>query len=406
MRRSFGLASTVAITISTLLAVLVPGVASASPSDPTIYPINCASSGRVNVYLEYGISSITITNPDGCGGSPTFYISEGKTSTWTYSQTISSTTTSGVYDPDAIPNFETGAIGAADSFTLTLTSAASSSLTFSGGGITLDIFFNKQFSTLNPDPVAIGQQVTVTGSNLSAVTSLSFSGPVSFSVTTENRSATQLSFNVPSIFVSRFGNVTVTPGTYRLRSSANLQGKTLTLVAAPVVASISSDELARRNAQAASVQREAVKRNARAEILVQHRNSESILLELFAQAEIVGITKENNEAVQAEIAVLPEESREDLALIIKIARKYEVVDIVASERVKTIYSNSLIEIGLIPEESKYKATLTRLVKELSQNERSSYASIKEAIDAEIAVNQAKEDRLTKILALIASRRNG
>jgi hypothetical protein len=43
---------------------------------------------------------------------------------------------------------------------------------------------------------------------------------------------------------------------------------------------------------------------------------------------------------------------------------------------------------------------------MAQDERSSYASIKEAIDAEIAVSQAREDRMTKILALIASRRNG
>jgi hypothetical protein len=46
------------------------------------------------------------------------------------------------------------------------------------------------------------------------------------------------------------------------------------------------------------------------------------------------------------------------------------------------------------------------VKKLSQDERSSYARIKEAIDAEIAVKQAREDRLMKILAFIASRRNG
>ena len=84
-----------------------------------------------------------------------------------------------------------------------------------------------------------------------------------------------------------------------------------------------------------------------------------------------------------------------------MARKYEVVGIIASERVKSIYSNSLIEIGLISTESKYKATLTRVVKELSHDERSTYAGIKEAIEAEMAEIQDRKDRLTNILSIIA-----
>jgi len=388
---------------SALSVTLIPGASQASPSDTTIYSLICASSGRVNVYLEYGITSITITNPNGCGGSPTFYISEGKTSTWTYSQTISSTTTSGVYDPDAIPNFETGAIGAADSFTLTLTSVATSSVTFSGGGITLDIFFNEQFSTLNPDPVAIGQQVTVTGSNLSAVTSLSFSGSVSFSVTTENRSATQLSFMVPSVFVSRFGSVTVTPGTYRLRSSTNT-GKTLTLVAAPIVPTISSEEIARQAAVAAAVQREVDRTRARNEILRRYKNSESISIELFAQAEIPGVNKGNFEEVQAEIAALPKDSRSDITEILKIARKFKVVSMIASDRFSYVYPGALVEIGLISAASKFKTSLTAAVRKLPASERSSYVMIKAVIDKKMAEIQAREERLTAVKARIAARR--
>ena len=73
---------------------------------------------------------------------------------------------------------------------------------------------------------------------------------------------------------------------------------------------------------------------------------------------------------------------------------------------KSIYSNSLIEIGLISTESKYKATLTRVVKELAHEERSTYAGIKEAIEAKMAEIQDRKDRLTNILSLIALRRNG
>ena len=158
--------------------------------------------------------------------------------------------------------------------------------------------------------------------------------------------------------------------------------------------------------EAIAAKREAEKRSARSEISKKLKNSEKVTIEIFNQAEIAGITEENIEAVQAEIAALPEELRTDITQILKVAYKYEVVGIMASERVKAIYSNSLIEIGLISTESEHKATLTRVVKELSQDERSSYAGIKEAIEAEIVEIQKKKDRLANILALIASRRNG
>lgn len=171
-------------------------------------------------------------------------------------------------------------------------------------------------------------------------------------------------------------------------------------------AAAARDAAARAASEAAAAQREAEKKSARSEIVEKFSNSESVSIKTFTQAEIAGITEENIEAVQAEIAALPEESRADITQVLKVARKYEVVGVIASEQVKSIYSNSLIEIGLIPEESKYKATLTRVVKELSQAERSTYAGIKEAIEAEMAEIQDRKDRLANILALIASRRNG
>jgi hypothetical protein len=391
--------------VGSLLAItLIPGIASASPSDTTTYQIICASSGRVNVYLDYGISSITITNPSACGGAPTFYVSDGRSSTWTYSQTISGTTTTGSYNPEGI-NLETGAIGSTDSFTLTITSASSSSVTFSGGGVTLDIYFNKQIDTFSPDPVAIGQQVTVTGSNLSSVTSLTFrDGSKSFSAATSNRTATQLTFSVPSTVTDWRGITSdVTPGTYRISSAP---GKTLTLTAAPTVVSVSAEELARQAVQAASVIREAEKKSARESIANKLKGTEKIGLEIFKQAEVGGITSENIEAVQLEIASLPEESRTDISQVLKIARKYEVVSIICSERVTTIYSNTLIEIGLISQDSENKAALTAAVKKLPISERSSYLMILETIKTQKAEIQARKVRLTTVLALIQSRYKG
>ena len=108
-------------------------------------------------------------------------------------------------------------------------------------------------------------------------------------------------------------------------------------------------------------------------------------------------------AVQAEIAAVPEASRSELAPILKIARKYEVVGMVASDRVTAVYSNSLIEIGLIPADSKHKAALTEAIKQLPVSERSSYGAIKEALDAEMREIKVRKDRLAAVLARIASR---
>ena len=159
-------------------------------------------------------------------------------------------------------------------------------------------------------------------------------------------------------------------------------------------------------AKAAAAQREAERRSARAEILDKFKKSETVTIETYARAEIPGITRDNIVAVETEIAAVPEASRTDLIPILKIARKYEVVGMVASDRVVAVYSNSLIEIGLIAEDSEHKAALTEAIKNLPEDERSSYAAIKEALDAKMAEIQARKDRLTAILALIASHTNG
>ena len=80
--------------------------------------------------------------------------------------------------------------------------------------------------------------------------------------------------------------------------------------------------------------------------------------------------------------------------------------IIASARVKRIYSNSLIEIGLIPKESKYKAALTNAIKKRPLAERLSYKAIQDAIAVEMRIIQVRKDRYAAILARITSRQNG
>lgn len=396
--------SLLVLVASALLITFFPVAAKAASGDTTIYPIDCASSGWINIYLDYGVNSITMTSP-GCSGTRTLNLSNGRNATWTYSQTIGGTTTSGSYDPEG-SNLLSGAIGSGDSFTLTFTSASSNSITISNGGRAFVVYFNKEFSTLNPDPVSIGQQVTVTGSNLSTVTSLGFrDGAKFFSAATSNRTATQLTFTVPLTTTDFMSGVTsnVTPGTYRLgwQQYTNL---TFTVTAAPVIVTVSAEEIARLAAVAAAAEREAGKISARSMISSDFKSFANTKLEFFKQAEINGITAENLEAVQAEITALPEHSSGDIAGILKIARKYEVVGMIASDRVTSVYSDALVEIGLIPADSKNKAALTAAIKKLPVADRSSFAAIKAAVDAEMAEIQGRNNRSKAILARIAARR--
>lgn len=404
MRRSFGLATTFVVTFSALVAILFPVAATATPSDTTVYPIDCATSGSVNVYLAYGVTAITFTNPDSCSGTDSSYVSNGRSSTWSYSKTISGTTTTGSYDPEGA-NYAVGALGSSDSFTLTLTSANSSNIRVRFGVHTHEVFFNTQFNTVTPNPVAIGQQVTVTGSNLSSVTFFSFqSSSATFYVNITSGTATQLIFTVPLATTYLGVTTNVSPGTYRLGSSTNT-GKTLTITAAPV-ASASAEELARQAALVATAKREEAKKFARETIVNKLKSVEKITLETFVQAEVNGITPENLEAVQTEIYALPASLSGDITGILKIARKYEIVNLIASDRFDCIYSSQLIEIGLISEDSKNKAALTAAVKKLPIDSRSSYTAIQEVMGQKKAIIQARHDRYVRIVGLIVSRQNG
>jgi hypothetical protein len=266
---------------------------------------------------------------------------------------------------------------------------------------------------------------TVPGApTIGSVTALSpTSASVAFTAPSSNGGATIQNYTATStpgsitgqVFQPGSGSITVTGLTsstaYTFRVTAsNSEGTSASSSASISITTPATDEeLAAQKAaatRAAAAQREAEKRSARDEIVARFKILDKATLELFNRAEVFGITSANIDELHTEIFSLPEASRADITQILKVARKYEVLGIIASERVKNIYSNSLIEIGLLPKEGKNKATLTQMVKKLSHEERSSYAGIKEAIEAEMAVMQARKDRLANILALIASRHNG
>ena len=154
---------------------------------------------------------------------------------------------------------------------------------------------------------------------------------------------------------------------------------------------------------AAAAKREAEKKLARDEISNKFKNSLKVTIETFKRAEIIGITSENIDAVQAEILALPEGSRSDIVQILKVARKYEVIGKIASDQVNSMQSNEYIEIGLISSTNKNKIALVSAIRKLPAIDRDSYAEVKSAIDTEIATIQARKDRTAAIKNRISSR---
>jgi len=154
---------------------------------------------------------------------------------------------------------------------------------------------------------------------------------------------------------------------------------------------------------AAAALREAAQKAARDDLLASFRDGKRATAGKFVEAGISGITESNIAGVNSEIALLAEDSRKDIAQILKIARKYEIVAKIGSDQVNRVYPNLYIEIGLIPADSKNKSSLVRAVRMLSPENRRSFESIKSAIEAELRVIQERAKRLAVVRSPKTSR---
>jgi hypothetical protein len=260
-------------------------------------------------------------------------------------------------------------IGAATTLSPTSVSITYTAPT-SNGGATIETY------TATSSPGSITGRVFQSGSGSITITGLTPSTAYTFRVTASNSAGTS----------------SASGATASITTPPSESERTAAAIAAAIAAE-----------KAAAAKREAEKQEARAQIKNSLVTSKVISLEMFTRAEISGITAENIAEVQNEIAALPQISRADLNQVLKIARKYEVVGKIASNQVATVLPVTLIEIGLIPEDSKYKAAITSTIKRLPASDRSSYASIKKAIDAKMAEIQTRKDRLANVVARINSR---
>jgi hypothetical protein len=155
----------------------------------------------------------------------------------------------------------------------------------------------------------------------------------------------------------------------------------------------SAEELAAATRAAARVA-ELAQASARSDLAAN--SSAPLTIAKFANAGISGITAKNLGEVSAEIAALPKERRSEIGEILKIARKFEVVDIVATST--RINASMLQEIGLIKSDNKNRSAITAALAKLPPSERATYAAIESAIATVMKTFQERRDRLAALKA--------
>ena len=142
---------------------------------------------------------------------------------------------------------------------------------------------------------------------------------------------------------------------------------------------------------------------AKADIQVSVKMTGSLTLEVLEKAEIRGATKTNLPLINKELAELTAEKRGDFREILRIIRKFEVVDILASSDTNKIQPNLLIEIGFIPSDNRNKTSLVSALRRLSPSDRSTYEAIQAAINLEMQRIQDRKDRTAAIIKKVKSR---
>jgi hypothetical protein len=142
---------------------------------------------------------------------------------------------------------------------------------------------------------------------------------------------------------------------------------------------------------------------AKVDIQASTKAANGLTLELLQKAEIKGATKSNLPLINKELAQLSPEKRGNLEEILRVIRKYEVVDVLASPDVTKIQSKLLVEIGLIPSDSKNKTSVVNALRRLSPLDRSTHEAIQAAIKLEMQSIQDRKDRTATIIKKISSR---
>ena len=111
------------------------------------------------------------------------------------------------------------------------------------------------------------------------------------------------------------------------------------------------------------------------------------------------MTEENIDLVNADIAKLSDEAKQDLKQIEKVVLKFATVDKVAKGSAFT--SSDLVAAGLIPQDSKIKSSITSALKKLPRSTLDTAEKIQAAI---ASIEKIAADRKARLKTILAKKR--
>jgi len=134
---------------------------------------------------------------------------------------------------------------------------------------------------------------------------------------------------------------------------------------------------------------------AKTEIKSVLSSGKPLTADQLLSADFNGATSKNIGLVNSDIAKLSDSDKTDLKQIEKVVLKFATVDKLAEG--KTVYSSDLIAVGLIPQDSKIKSSITSALKKLPASSLDTF----EKIQAEIAsVEKKHADRKARLAAIL------
>ena len=267
-------------------------------------------------------------------------------------------------------------------------------------------------ATVAPDAPIIGTATALTPTSAS----------ISFTAPTNNGGAAIETYTATSspgsirgtVLQSGSGSITITgltPSTaytFRITAANNAGVSSASSATVSITMPASEEELAAIAAakvaaalaaqKIAEAKRAADKKYAQNQLINNYIYYQSSDIVIYNQAEILGVTSKNKSEFEAEVFSQPYDCRTDINLIMNMAYKYEVMDIISTNKNYPIYTNTLIDIGLITKDNKYKSALTYDINRFQESDKSTYKLMQAAIAKRMAIIEARKARLAAVLA--------
>ena len=131
---------------------------------------------------------------------------------------------------------------------------------------------------------------------------------------------------------------------------------------------------------------------ARGEILRRIASGESLTVQLFIKAELLGVDESNLASISERLAMLNSKSKITFETIIAVVYEYKIVGDIATKR-RAVFSSELITIGLIAKSELHKTAILRALKALPSTRLNAYAKLEKEIKAIQALYEARTKKL-------------